>query len=176
MSVNEMYRSTSRNSSNSTVPAMRSGSLRGSTESFNRQHVSFAHGLQAQFPNIDLSGGEFELRHRGVPVPTSVSNPAYNSTPIASRAPTPLLSNKQRARSTAIFNSFKDFPKRLRSLFPVRGHGNISGENILLDRSSMSGSFKKKKTSLGAFLNTHKRKLIIGGGILGGVATVGRTV
>src|SRR5271156_1516055 len=109
-SVNESFRNTPPNvtrygsnaSLNNTTPAVGgngSGSLRGSAESLNRQHASFARGLQARFPNVDLSGGEFELRHRSVPVPTSVSNPAYNSTPIASRAPTPLLSNKQSART-----------------------------------------------------------------------------
>ena len=62
----------------------------------------------------------------------------------------------------------RNVTQRIRGLFPMRAAA-VDGDNEpILD----SGG----KMSIGRFLNTHKRKLIIGGAVLGGAAVIGGTV
>ena len=68
---------------------------------------------------------------------------------------------------TRVYNAMQSIPRRIRSHFPVHAASNASGATSL-----MSGGTPGRMTSIGRFLNTHKRKLIIGGAVAGGVAVI----
>ena len=178
-------------------------SLFGSTESLDRQHSAFARNLQARYPAIINLSDDMELRQRGPATmqPSAqehFASPGLYSTPKTSRRETPLppsSPSKRRAPppptalsegiyeyptddilplqrpSTSFLKTLKSIPRRIRGLFPP--HTSNLGENVPLLTGGSGGG---RRTSLGRFLNTHKRKLIIGGGILGGAAIVGGTV
>ena len=62
----------------------------------------------------------------------------------------------------------RNVTRRIRGMFPVRAAA-VDGDNEhILDGGG--------RMSIGRFLNTHKRKLIIGGAVLGGAAVIGGTV
>ena len=175
-------------------------SLAGSTDSLNRRHRSFARGLQAHYPDMINLSDDMELRHRGPAIiqPTlqeQFTAPNRYSTPkIPKRktSPPPMPSSglyeipvdttlggarppniPSVRHSAAFFKTFKDFPKRIRSIFPARGSPVTLGENVPLLTDVPGGRIPRRMTSLGRFLNTHKRKLIVGGGVIAGVAIVG---
>jgi hypothetical protein len=64
--------------------------------------------------------------------------------------------------------TIRSVPRRIRGMFPIRAAAN--GENAPLIGQ------RRRLVSFGKFLNTHKRKLIIGGGVIGGAAIVGGTI
>ena len=169
-----------------------------STESLNVQHQSFARGLQVRFPQqLGADENGFELRHRGNPPPLLqstaqkhykfASSTALHSTPKNTKlrvSPStsgpqtePALPDIQFAPHSTL-RSIKTIPRRIRSLFPTSGKANLNreGGGRIHRVNNSKNNNRLHRASVGKILNTHKRKLIIGGGVISGAGNTGGIV
>jgi hypothetical protein len=180
----------------------RAGSIRsflGSTDSLDHAHPQFARRLQGtlapsygeqielaslhpsqQFGSSSRLYGRPATTHSSYGSISSFSNfndagfrPFGHTLPpgtVTQRPSAQLLKTIQRIpeRIRGLFPN--NTAQRMRSLFAIRASAN--GESAPL----LGGGGGGRMTSMGRFLNTHKRKLITAGAIVGGAAIVGATV
>jgi hypothetical protein len=185
---------------NNLTGSSRSGSgqsLVGSTNSLNGAHSQFARGLQQTVGPLVRYSDEMELRQRGPPLyrASSRSPKMFNTPKGAGRLTSPVsypefdltqetdidgvpdggflplgrtTGTATTRPSTQLLRTIRGIPGRIRGLFPVRAAAMNEREELI--------PRERRETSIGRFLNTHKRKLIIGGAVIGGAAIVGGTL
>jgi hypothetical protein len=79
------------------------------------------------------------------------------------------LVDRPPVRNFSLTQASRNAARRIRAIFPVRQYDGGERQSLLSNRSA-------PRNTLGAFLNRHKRKLIIGGAIAGTVGVVGGTI
>lgn len=98
-----------------------------------------------------------------------IDQPMNHGVPLAAGYDNIDIVDRPPVRNFSLTQASRNAARRIRAIFPVRRYDGGERQSLLNNRPA-------PRNTLGAFLNRHKRKLIIGGAIAGTVGAIGGTV